>query len=130
MRVEHIALQVRDSVVVAKWYVEHLGFRLVRMAGGPAQTHFVADDAGTIVFEIYSHPDAPQPDYASMHPLQLHIALMVEDVSGIRDRLLGAGAAHVSGPETSPSGDELAMLRDPWGLPLQLVSRKTPLLPR
>jgi hypothetical protein len=30
---------------------------------------------------------------------------------------------------TMPSGDVFAMLRDPWGIPLQLVRRKQPMIP-
>ena len=29
--------------------------------------------------------------------------------------------------ETSPAGDDLAMLRDPWGFALQLVKRAKPM---
>jgi hypothetical protein len=28
----------------------------------------------------------------------------------------------------TPAGDHLAMLRDPWGLPIQLVHRSTPMI--
>jgi hypothetical protein len=29
---------------------------------------------------------------------------------------------------TSPAGDQFVMLRDPWGIPLQLVKRAQPML--
>lgn len=128
MRVEHIAFQVKDPAAVADWYGRALGFRVARHAGGPANTHFLADEAGRVVLEVYNNSAAPQPDYASMHPLMLHVAFAVEDMAAAHDRLVAAGATSFSAPETAPSGDQFAMLRDPFGLPLQLVCRKTPLL--
>ena len=128
MRIEHIAFQVKDPVAVAGWYVRNLGFRVARLAGGPAQTHFLADEAGHVVLEIYNNAGASQPDYASMHPLMLHVAFAVEDVAGAHDHLVKAGAVSFSSPETAASGDQFAMLRDPFGIPIQLVCRKSPLV--
>jgi glyoxylase I family protein len=128
MRVEHIAFQVKDPVAVADWYGRHLGFRVVRHAGGPGNTYFLADEAGHVVFELYNNPTAPQPDYPSMHPLMLHVALAVDDMAAACQRLLAAGATSASPPETTASGDQFAMLRDPFGLAVQLVRRQTPLV--
>jgi len=128
MRVEHIAFQVKDPVAVSDWYVRNLGFRIARLAGGPGNTHFLADEAGRVVLELYHNPAAPQPDYAGMHPLMLHVAFAVDDMVAAYDRLLNAGATSFSAPETTPSGDQFAMLRDPFGLPIQLVRRGTPLV--
>jgi len=129
MRVEHIAFQVEDPVAVAAWYCRHLGFVVARLAGGEARTHFLADAAGNVVLEIYSNPAAAQPDYRAMHPLMLHVAFAVDDVPAARQRLLAAGATAESGPDVTPAGDVFAMVRDPFGLPLQLVRRATPLVP-
>jgi glyoxylase I family protein len=128
MRVEHIAFQVKDSAAVADWYVKNLGFRVARHAGGPGNTHFLVDDVGHVVIELYNNPTAPQPDYASMHPLLLHVAFAVDDIAAAYQRLLAVGATSFSPPETASSGDQFAMLRDPFGLPIQLVRRQTPLL--
>jgi glyoxylase I family protein len=130
MRVEHIALQVKDPLAVVDWYVRNLGFRVVRAAGGPAQTHFLADAAGQVVLELYSNPAAPIPDYFAMNPLILHLAFAVENVAAAQEMLVKAGASISSPPETLASGDELAMLRDPFGLAIQLACRKSPLLGR
>ncbi len=129
MRVEHIAFQVKDPAAVADWYGQYLGFRVARLAGGPANTHFLADAAGRVVLELYNNGGAPQPDYPAMHPLMLHVAFAVDDIAAAHARLVAAGASSFSPPETSASGDQFAMLRDPFGLPIQLVHRHTPLLP-
>jgi glyoxylase I family protein len=130
MRVEHIAFQVKDPAAVADWYVRNLGFRIARLAGGMARTHFLADAAGHVVLELYNNPAAPQPDYAAMHPLILHVAFAVGNVRDSHDRLIAAGASSFSGPEETAAGDHFAMLRDPFGLPIQLVCRKTALVPQ
>jgi len=64
-----------------------------------------------------------------MDPLLLHVAFSRRATSRPRaGRLLEAGAKAVGEVTTTPGGDELAMLRDPWGLALQLARRKLPLV--
>ena len=80
------------------------------------------------MLEFYCQTMAPIPDYRSMDPLVLHIAFNVADLAAAMKRLLDAGATVASEAVTTPAGDELAMLRDPWGLAIQLVRRAQPLL--
>jgi predicted enzyme related to lactoylglutathione lyase len=68
------------------------------------------------------------PDYRNTDPFVLHIAFGVPDVATARDRLVAAGATTVGDVQISPAGDHLAMLRDPWGLAIQLVRRETPMI--
>ena len=122
MKLEHVALQVADPVAMARWYVEHLGMRLVREGDPPGNARFVADDAGTSILELYAGT-LPVPDYAAMDPALLHVAFATADVEGTRTRLIAAGAAPVGEVAVTPAGDRFAMLRDPWGLALQLAQR-------
>lgn len=127
MRIEHIALYVSDPGAVTRWYSEHLGTSVVRSGGAPSHTHFLADSAGSTVLEIQTG-SLPVPAYATLDPNLLHVALATDDVAATRRRLLAAGATAVGEITTTAGGDELAMLRDPWGLPLQLVRRCRPLV--
>ena len=127
MKLEHVALQVADPAAMADWYVEHLGMRVVRTGDAPGHARFLADSAGASVLEIYAAPDPP-PDYAAMDPLRLHVAFAPDDLGATRERLLAAGARAVGEIVVAPSGDRFAMLRDPWGLALQLAGRARPLL--
>ena len=127
MKIEHIAVVVRDPVGMAEWYVENLGFRVLRKAGEPTHARFIADEAGRVVLEVYNNPKVDVPDYASMDPLVLHVAFSADDVGGARRRLLSAGASPEGDLTVTEAGDELAMLRDPWGLPVQLVKRREPI---
>jgi glyoxylase I family protein len=126
MKIEHLAYNVADPVAVADWYCKHLGLRIVRHLPEPVQCHFLADDASTVL-EIYCNPPQEVPDYASWNPLQLHLAFTSEDPTADASRLIIAGATPLT-DDILPDGSHLVMLRDPWGLALQLCKRATPLL--
>jgi glyoxylase I family protein len=125
MKFEHFALNVEDARASAQWYVDHLGLKVARSRSDAPFTTFLADDTGRVIFELYSNTAAPVPDYASTHPLCFHIAFVADDPNATRMRLLAAGASPAY-EETLPDGSFLVMIRDPWGVPLQLVRRVTP----
>lgn len=128
MRIEHMAFNVADPVAMAGWYGEHVGFRVVRATDGPPHGRFLADDSGAVTLEIYRNEEVDVPPYASVDPLVLHLALLSEDVAADVERLVAAGATLVQPPTETPGGDVVAMLRDPWGLALQLVRRVSPMV--
>ncbi len=125
MTFEHFALNVPDARAMARWYIEHLGFRVARQRKEPPYTHFLKDDSGRVIVELYTNPKAPVPDYAAADPLCFHLALVAMDARAVRQRLEEAGATFVL--EDVFDGTVLVMLRDPWGVPLQLCQRSQPL---
>jgi catechol 2,3-dioxygenase-like lactoylglutathione lyase family enzyme len=128
MKIEHTAYQVADPVSVARWYVTHLGMTVKRSHQEPPFVHFVADDGDAVMLEFYNNPKVEVPDYRTLHPLVFHLAFATDDVVGVRARLLAAGATEEGEVSITPIGDEVAMLRDPWGLPLQLLKRRVPMI--
>lgn len=128
MKIEHIACQVEDPAAAADWYVKNLGFTIKRKHGEPAHAHFLADSTGQVMIEIYNNPAAPVPDYNSMDPLVLHLAFVSNDVDADRQMLMDAGAKPEGDAERTPGGDRIAMLRDPWGFPIQLCKRAEPMV--
>ena len=129
LTVEHVAWQAKDPVAVAQWYVKTLGFRIVRKNDDPARTHFIADASGKVLVEIYNNSAASLLDYANMHFLQLHLAFRVDgDVAATRDELLRAGCSVAEDVRTTPAGDTLCMMRDPFGFAIQLCKRATPMI--
>ena len=128
MKFEHFALNVEDARASVQWYANHLDLRVARTKADPPYTTFLADESGRVIIELYSNTAAPVPDYASVHPLCFHIAFVAADPNATRVRLLAAGATPAY-EETLPDGSFLIMLRDPWGIPLQLVRRVTPFAP-
>ena len=99
MKIDHTAYQVADPVSGARWYITYLGMTLKRSQSESPFMHFVADEGDTVMLEFYNNPT-------------------------IDVRLLAAGAAREGEVTISPAGDELAMLRDPWGLPIHILKRK------
>jgi glyoxylase I family protein len=127
LKIEHAAFNVPEPEEMAAWYVENLGMRVARHTGGPTQIHFLADAAGTTVLELYHNPAAAIPDYPAMHPMQMHIAFACDQPDAARVELEAAGAAFEDATDLA-DGSRLVMMRDPWGVPVQLVRRAVPLV--
>lgn len=125
MKFEHFALNVPDPRASAAWYVQHLGFEVLRANPTGALAHFLGDETGRICFEVYHNTAAPVPDYAAMDPLTFHLAVFSTEAKALRARLVAAGATLLS-EETLPDGSVIGMLRDPWGVPLQVCQRAKP----
>lgn len=125
MKFEHFALNVPEPIEQARWYVRHLHFQIVRAGEEPPFAHFLADQTGRVVVELYRNPASPIPDYHAMHPLSFHFAMVATDAAAERARLEVAGATLLS-EDTVPDGSVIVMMRDPWGLPLQLCQRAEP----
>lgn len=130
MYFEHAALNVPDPRAMAAWYIKNCGLNVVKSIDVPPYMHFLADKTGRVILEIYANPKAPIPDYANQDPLVLHIAYAVEDAGQAKDALLAEGATLCSDSGTSQDGTRLVMLRDPWGIPLQICQRGTTLIQR
>ncbi len=125
MKMEHIGIQVRAPIQMAEWYCRHLGFRLMRQQQASPFTAFLADSSGAMMIEIHHHPEVAMPEYRQMDPLMLHLAYDVGDepVEAVARRLQDAGATLSKPLVVTAAGDQLMMLRDPWGLALQVVKR-------
>ncbi|HEY0944379.1 MAG TPA: VOC family protein [Opitutaceae bacterium] len=128
LRLEHIAFNVADPVATAAWYRANLGLKIVRAGTDPARTHFVATADGAVMLELYCNPAAPVPAYAQKHFLELHLAFVSRDPQADAATLCAAGATVAEAFKTTPAGDEMIMLRDPFGLCVQLVKRREPML--
>lgn len=119
MKLEHIGFNVAEPQKVMDWWCANLGF---------TQTHpaFVVDSTGQVAIEFYRNDAAPIPDYTAISPLTLHIAFLSEDVDADAARLVAAGATLLE--TVHKPGFDMAMLRDPFGLAIQFVTRGTPIL--
>ena len=128
IRFEHVALNVNNPTEVAHWYRENLGMEIVRGANDPDSGKFVADKEGNMMFEFYHSDAAKVLDFPSMHCHELHIAFFVDDVEAICKKLVNAGGRMDGEIFTTDAGDVIAIVRDPWGIPLQFVNRAEPML--
>jgi glyoxylase I family protein len=127
MKLEHVAINVKEPALLAKWMADNLGMRIVLAASDSPFMHFLADESGSMI-ELYNNPIAPLPDYSEIDPFNLHFAFASDDIEADRQRLIDAGASPVGEISVTPTDDRLAFLRTPWNEPFQLVQRKNPLL--
>jgi glyoxylase I family protein len=126
VKLEHVAINVAEPRGLAQWFVEHLGMRLVSAQDEVPYAHFLADEDGSML-ELYNNPAAPLPNYADVHPLNLHFAFATPNIEEARARLVAAGATPIGEISTNAVGDKLTFLRAPGQVPIQLVQRRTPL---
>ena len=127
MKIEHFALNVQDPVAMAQWYVKNLDLEIVRKMDVAPYTHFIGDKSGAIMLEIYNNPVDQVPDYFNMDPLLVHLAFLSGDPKSDKDMLIEAGASYVE-EVNLPDGSEIIMMRDPWGLAIQLCKRGVPMI--
>jgi glyoxylase I family protein len=119
---EHFALNVPEAKRLADWYVNNCNMKIVYSLERSPFTHFLADSTGRVVMEIYTNQNALIPDYFKQHPLLFHFAFEVENPQFHQERLIRAGATFFEEVNLD-DGSKLIMLRDPWGIPLQLCKR-------
>lgn len=127
MKLEHFAINVEDPINMAEWYVQHLGLSIIKQQQHAPFMTFLADDSGQIMIEIYKNPIDQVPEYRDMNPLIVHLAFVSEAPDLDRTRLEDAGAITVSN-DVLDDGSHLVMMRDPWGLAIQLCQRATSML--
>jgi len=127
MKFEHFAINVPDAQAVSLWYEDHLGLTVKKKMEEPPFMTFMADDSGTVMLEIYSNPKGETLEFEKLHPLAVHLALVSEDPKADKKRLIAAGATEFS-DDIFPDGTHLVMMRDPWGVCLQLCKRAVPMI--
>ncbi len=125
---EHIALNVADPLKTAEWYRDNLGFIIVRQGGEPNYTTFVSDPNGKMMFEFFKNADYPFQNFNDWHFMSIHVAFNCSDIAAIKKKLFAAGAVLAEELKKTDSGDQVMMLRDPWGLPIQFVQRVNTML--
>ncbi|MEZ4970841.1 MAG: VOC family protein [Flavobacteriaceae bacterium] len=122
---EHIALNVTNIKDIKDWYVANLGLKVVsEQTKAPFMTFF-ADTSGRVILELYHRPEEEITDFKTIHPLTFHLAFVSQNAVTDKLRLLDKGASFVE-EITKEDGSHLVMLRDPWGMPLQLCHRAQP----
>jgi|TARA_R110000744_G_scaffold9549_3_gene30415 predicted enzyme related to lactoylglutathione lyase len=122
MTFEHFALNVVDINGVVNWYCTHLGLTIANQQKVSPFMTFLADSTDRVVIEFYKREDELAEDFSNRHPLTFHVAFVSENAEEDKQRLLKAGASFFE-EIFKEDGSHLVMLRDPWGMPLQLCQR-------
>jgi uncharacterized glyoxalase superfamily protein PhnB len=126
--IEHLAINVDDSRAKTKWYKDNLRMAIIREGAAPSYGMFIADAGKNMMYELYQNTDVPIIDFSAVSHMAFHVAYMVEDVKVIKHALVATGSKVSEDIKTTPSGDVILMLRDPWGQPVQFVKRSNPML--
>ena len=117
----HIAIISSDWDQAREFYVNKLGFELIREVWRPAQNDYLRMlSLGETTLELFIRPDAPQrvnnPEARGLR----HLAFRVEDA------VAAAAWLNSRGIETEPiredlvNGGKFTFFRDPDGLPLEI----------
>ena len=117
----HIAVISSSWEKAREFYVNKLGFALVREVYRPAQNDYLRMlSLGETTLELFIRPDAPQrvnnPEAMGLR----HLAFRVEDA------VAAAAWLNARGIETEPiredlvNGGKFTFFRDPDGLPLEI----------
>ena len=128
VRPEHLALNVEDSRARANWFVTNLGMKVIREGGAPTFGTFVSDSNSQMMLELYQNKEYPVIDFSKISYMSIHFAFMVPDVAAAKDILMAAGSTVAEDITKTPAGDQVLMMRDPSGLPIQFVRRVDPML--
>lgn len=124
MKFEHFAINVPEPKEMAEWYEEYIGLNIAFQLPHSPYTTFMSDDSGRLVMEVYNNPNGPMLEFDNNHhPLTFHMAFESEDAEVDKNRLIKAGAKFFD--EMVPDEEShLVMMKDPWGVPVQICQRK------
>ena len=117
----HIAIICSDYAKAKEFYIDKLGFTLIREVYRPAQNDYLRMlRQGDTVLELFIRPDAPQrvtnPEAKGLR----HLAFHVEDIEPAVRWLNDMGIETEPIREDTVNGGRFTFFKDPDGLPLEL----------
>ena len=120
-RQHHIAIICSDWKKTREFYVNKLGFELIREVWRPAQNDYLRMlSMGETTLELFIRPDAPQrvtnPEAMGLR----HLAFRVEDAAAAARWLNSRGIETEPVREDPYNGGKFTFFRDPDGLPLEI----------
>ena len=117
----HIAIIATDYAKAKEFYIDKLGFALIREVWRPVQQDYLRMlRLGETTLELFIKPDAPQrPTNPEALGLR-HLAFHVEDIEPAVAWLNGMGIETEPIREDKVNGGRFTFFKDPDGLPLEL----------
>ena len=117
----HIAIISRDYSRAKEFYIDKLGFQLIREVYRPEQNDYLRMlKQGDTVLELFIRPDAPErvnnPEAKGLR----HLAFHVEDIEPAVAWLNSVGVETEPIREDKVNGGRFTFFKDPDGLPLEL----------
>ena len=124
-RIHHVAIICSDYARSKRFYVEILGFKIVREEYREDRRSFKLDlrIEDQYQLELFSFPNPPsRPSSPEACGLR-HIAFEVEDVKDTSRRLNGLGVAVEPIRVDEATNKSFTFFRDPVGLPIEIYER-------
>lgn len=120
-RIHHVAIIVSDYPKSRAFYVDKLGFEVVRENYRPARRDYKLDlRLGDAELEIFGIPQSPErPSYPEARGLR-HLAFQVDDVDLAVEWLKARGIECEDVRLDEFTGKRMTFFRDPDGLPLEI----------
>lgn len=120
-KIHHVAIIVSDYEKAKAFYVEKLGFEILRESSRPKEGDWKLDlRMGNQELEIFWKKDAPaRLSYPEACGLR-HLAFWVDDIDAAVKALQEAGIATEEIRCDEFTGKRMTFFRDPDGLPLEL----------
>ena len=117
----HIAIISSDWNRAREFYVEKLGFQLIREVYRPANDDYLRMlRQGETTLELFIRPDSPErvnnPEARGLR----HLAFHVDDIVPAVEWLNGMGIETEPIREDTVNGGRFTFFKDPDGLPLEL----------
>ena len=117
----HIAIISSDWDKAREFYVEKLGFQLIREVYRPANDDYLRMlRQGDTTLELFIRPDSPErvtnPEARGLR----HLAFHVDDIVPAVEWLNGMGIETEPIREDTVNGGRFTFFKDPDGLPLEL----------
>ncbi len=126
-RMHHIAIIVSDYGTAKEFYVEKLGFPILRENYRPERGDWKLDlQFGDGELEIFSRPTAPErPGWPGQEARGLrHLAFWVDCIEETIAELEGKGVVCEPVRLDDYTGEKMTFFHDPDGLPLELHEKK------
>ena len=120
-RIHHVAIIVSDYPKSRAFYVDKLGFEVVRENYRPARRDYKLDlRLGDAELEIFGIPQSPErPSYPEARGLR-HLAFQVDDVDLAVEWLKDRGIECEDVRLDEFTGKRMTFFKDPDGLPLEI----------
>lgn len=120
-KIHHVAIIVSDYETSKDFYVNKLGFRVIRENYRPERDDYKLDlELQGCELELFSGGEHPQrPSYPEAYGLR-HLAFWVDDMEAVIAELNSKGIATEPVRVDEFTGKRMTFFHDPDGLPLEL----------
>ena len=117
----HIAIIVSDYEKAKEFYIDKLGFQLIREVYRPVQEDYLRMlRLGDTTLEIFVKPQAPARVTDPEAMGRRHLAFHVEDIEPVVAWLNSMGIETEPVRDDTVNGGRFTFFKDPDGLPLEL----------